>query len=86
MKPVVGHWSLHQVPRRPGAQPRTKGGPVAASVAAVEVANPVLTLPLGALAVASLGAVIIASTEEEASDAEKTAWKAESATGQPSLA
>jgi len=80
MKPVVGHWSLHQVPRRPGAQPRTEGGLFA--VAAVSVANPVLTLPLGAFAVASLGAVIIASIEET-SDAEKTAWKAESATGQP---
>jgi hypothetical protein len=45
----------------------------------------VLSLPLGAFAVASLGAVIIASIEET-SDAEKTAWKAESATGQPSLA
>ena len=82
MKPVVGHWSLHQVPRSPGDQPRTEGGLFA--VAAVSVANPVLTLPLGAFAVASLGAVIIASIEET-SDAEKTAWKAESATGQPSL-
>jgi hypothetical protein len=86
MKPVVGHWSLQQVPPRSGAQPRTEGGLIAASVAAVSVANPVLSLPLDALAMASLGAVIIASTEEEASDAEKTAWKAESATGQPSLA
>jgi hypothetical protein len=42
MKRVVGHWSLHQVPRRPGAQPRTEGGLFAASVAAVSVANPVL--------------------------------------------
>jgi hypothetical protein len=33
-----------------------------------------------------VAAVIIASLEEEASDAEKTVWKAESATGQPSLA
>jgi predicted solute-binding protein len=85
MKPVVGHWSLHRVPRRRGAQPRTEGGLFAASVAAVSVANPVLSLPLGAFAVASLGAVISASIEET-SDAEKTAWKAESATGQPSLA
>jgi hypothetical protein len=86
MKPVDGHWSLHQVPPRSGAQPRTEVGRVAASVAAVSVANPVLSVPLDALAVASLGGVIIASTEEEASDAEQTAWKAERATGQPSLA
>jgi hypothetical protein len=52
----------------------------------VSFSNPVLSLPLGAFAVASLEAVIIASIEEGASDAEKTAWKAESATGQPSLA
>jgi drug/metabolite transporter (DMT)-like permease len=41
---------------------------------------------IGALAVALLGAVIIASTEDKASDAEKTAGNTESATGQPSLA
>jgi drug/metabolite transporter (DMT)-like permease len=41
---------------------------------------------IGALAVALLGAVIIASTEDKASDTEKTAGNAESATGQPSLA
>jgi drug/metabolite transporter (DMT)-like permease len=41
---------------------------------------------IGALAVALLGAVIIASTEDKASHAEKTAGSAESATGQPSLA
>jgi hypothetical protein len=46
----------------------------------------VLSVLLDALAVTSLGAVIVASTDEEASDAEKTAWKAESATGQRSLA
>jgi hypothetical protein len=38
---------------------------------------------IGALAVALLGAVIIASTEDKVSDAERTA---ESAAGQPSLA
>ena len=41
---------------------------------------------IGALAVALLGAVIIASTEDKASDTEKTAGNADSATGQPSLA
>ena len=41
---------------------------------------------IGALAVALLGAVIIASTEDKASDAEKTVGNTESATGQPSLA
>jgi hypothetical protein len=33
-----------------------------------------------------VAAVIIASLEEEASDVAGTVWKAESATGQPSLA
>jgi hypothetical protein len=41
---------------------------------------------IGALAFALLRAVIIGSTEDKASDAEKTAGNAESATGQPSLA
>jgi drug/metabolite transporter (DMT)-like permease len=82
-------------------------GRLATSVATVSVANPVVSVLLGALvlqerldrtppwhavvaigalAVALLGAVIIASAEEEPSDAEKTARNAESATGQPSLA
>jgi drug/metabolite transporter (DMT)-like permease len=79
-------------------------GKLAASVATVSVANPVVSVLLGALvlqerldktppwhavvaigalAVALLGAVIIASTEDKVSDAERTA---ESAAGQPSLA
>jgi drug/metabolite transporter (DMT)-like permease len=82
-------------------------GRLATSVATVSVANPVVSVLLGALVlqerldrtppwhavvaigalgVALLGAVIIASAEEEPSDAEKTAGNAESATGQPSLA
>jgi drug/metabolite transporter (DMT)-like permease len=82
-------------------------GKLAASVATVSVANPVVSVLLGALvlqerldktppwhavvaigalAVALLGAVIIASAEDEASDAEETAGSPESATGQPSLA
>ncbi len=82
-------------------------GRLATSVATVSVANPVVSVLLGALvlqerldrtppwhavvaigalAVALLGAVIIASAEEEPSDAEKTAGNAERATGQPSLA
>jgi drug/metabolite transporter (DMT)-like permease len=82
-------------------------GRLAPSVATVSVANPVVSILLGALvlqerldrtppwhavvaigalAVALLGAVIIASAEEEASDAEKTGGNAESATGQPSPA
>ena len=82
-------------------------GRLAASVATTSVANPVVSVLLGALvlqerldrtppwhavvaigalAVALLGAVIIASTEDKASDAEKTVGNAESATGQPSHA
>jgi drug/metabolite transporter (DMT)-like permease len=82
-------------------------GRLAPSVATVSVANPVVSVLLGALvlqerldrtppwhavvaigalAVALLGAVIIASAEDKASDAESTAGNAESATGQPSPA
>ena len=82
-------------------------GRLATSVATTSVANPVVSVLLGALvlqerldrtppwhavvaigalAVALLGAVIIASASEETSDAEKTTGNAESATGQPSLA
>jgi drug/metabolite transporter (DMT)-like permease len=82
-------------------------GRLATSVATTSVANPVVSVLLGALvlqetldrtpswhavvaigalAVALLGAVIIASASEEESDAEKTAGKAETTTGQPSLA
>lgn len=82
-------------------------GRLATSVATTSVANPVVSVLLGALvlqetldrtppwhavvaigalAVALLGAVIIASASEEESDAEKTAGNADGATGQPSLA
>jgi drug/metabolite transporter (DMT)-like permease len=82
-------------------------GRLATSVATTSVANPVVSVLLGALvlqetldrtppwhavvatgalAVALLGAVIIASASDEASDAEETAGEPESATGQPSLA
>jgi len=82
-------------------------GRLATSVATTSVANPVVSVLLGALvlqetldrtpswhavvaigalAVALLGAVIIASASEEESEAEPTAGNAESATGQPALA